>query len=118
MQAAQKFQLRQQQANNDRPKPTTWQLQNPANPQNNSPTEMTGTIAPNNYFGSQFHDWSNVSHPEPMTQLPFNQNFVPTIDQSNLYTAPNSYYGGQFSNWSNISTGQPEMNPFGGWNYP
>lgn len=117
MQSTQEFLQQQQQADDNRPKPTTWQLQNPANPQNNSPTEMTGPIATNNYFGSQFHHWSNISHPTPMAQLPFNQTAVPTINQTNLYTAPNNYYGSQFSNWSNLSSGQPVTNPFGGWNY-
>jgi hypothetical protein len=78
---------------------------------------MSQTIPGNNYFGSQFRTWSNVTHPAPMTQLPFNQTAVPAINQTNLYTAPNVYFGSQFSGWSNVRSGSIEPNAFGGWNY-
>lgn len=117
MQALQQLDQQQRAAEENRPKPTQWQMQNPANPANNLPTHMTGTVAGNNYFGSQFHPWSNMSQPAPMTQLPFNQTATTPINQTNLYTAPNVYYGNQFSGWSNLRSGNIEPNAFGGWNY-
>lgn len=117
MQALQQLEQQQRAAEENRPKPTQWQMQNPANPANNLPTQMTGTVAGNNYFGSQFHAWNNISPPTPMTQLPFNQTSTTPINQSNLYTAPNVYFGNQFSGWSNLRSGNIEPNAFGGWNY-
>lgn len=117
MQSAQRVQQQQKQAEDHRPKPTNWQIQNPSNPTNNLPTVMTGTIAPNNYFGAQFHAWNNMTQPAPMAQLPFNQTAVPAINQTNLYTAPNNYFGNQFSAWNNLHGGRAEPNAFGSWNY-
>lgn len=117
LQSAQQLQQRQQQIEDNRPKPTSWELQNPANPQNNYPTEMIGPAGTNTYFGARFHQWSNLSAASSMPQLPANQTMVPAVNQTNLYTAPNNYYGNRFSNWSNIRNGEFERNPFGGWNY-
>lgn len=117
VQAARQLEQQQQTAAENLPKPTQWQLQNPANSQNNLPTVMTGPIAPNNYFGAPFQQWNNLSQPAPLMQLPSNQTSVPFLNQTNVYTAPNTYYGNQFSNWSNLRSGQFEPNPFGGWNY-
>lgn len=117
MKAAQQVQDQQRQADENRPKPTNWQMQNPSNPTNHTPTSMNGTVATNNYFGNQFRDWNRLSQPAPMTQLPFNQTAVPAINQTSLYTAPNTYFGTQNSGWSNLQSPQPEMNPVGGWRY-
>ncbi len=117
VQQQQQQQPQSPQSDEDRPKPTNWQLQNPANPTNHLLTSLTGPIAPNNYFGNQFHPWSNMSQPTSMTQLPPTQTAVPPLNQTNAYTAPNNYFGGEFSSWSNLSHAQPEPNTFGGWNW-
>lgn len=116
MQAIQRSQ-QQTVADENRPKPSVWQLQNPPNATNYNSPSMTGSVATNNYFGLQFHSWNNISQPPTMTQLPFNQTAVPPINQTNLYTAPNNYFGGEFSSWSNLRGPQLQPNSFGGWNY-
>ncbi|HET6422140.1 MAG TPA: hypothetical protein VFG20_00570 [Planctomycetaceae bacterium] len=117
MRAAQQARQQQQAIEANRPLPTQWQLQNPANSSNLVPTQMNGPVAPNTYFGPQFHSWSNVQQPATMTQLPFNQTATTPINQTNLYTAPNVYFGSQFSGWNNLRNGNVEPNAFGGWNY-
>lgn len=117
MQAVQHRQQQQQGMEDLRPKPTQWDLQNPGNPSNLVPTHMNGPVAPNTYFGQQFHSWSQIQQPATMTQLPFNQTATTPINQTNLYTAPNVYFGSQFSGWSNVRSGSVAPNAFGGWNY-
>jgi len=113
LQQQQTWQQRSQEAN----RPTTWQMQNPSNPQNNSPTDpkVNGYIAPNTYFGAEFREWHNQSPTVTQNQPPSNISPSLPLMQSNAMIAPNSYWGADNARWSNMTIVNPQPSPFGSW---
>jgi hypothetical protein len=110
-------QLRRQQALEAARRPTDWQLQNPSNPANRSPTslQLGGYVAPNTYFGPQFRDWSHQSPPVSQTQRPANITPVPLLEQTGAPIAPYTYWGPDNARWSHVTINRAEPDPFGGW---
>lgn len=100
-------------------RPNGWQLQHPSGPHNNFPTALTpnGPLAPNTYFGHQYHDWQSMSAPAWMPNYPPQQWAVPAITQTNVMLAPPAlYYGSANQNWLQLAPAAATPNPLGGWN--
>jgi hypothetical protein len=100
-------------------RPTAWQLQNPSGAQNRFPTDTgpNGYLAPNTYFGPLYRDWSNLSGPVMLSQMPANYTSVPPVNYSNVPLAPNTYWGAANQSWSNVRLGNVVPNSSGGWTY-
>lgn len=107
----------QQQPRQPAQRPTAWQLQNPSNIDNRTPTspQLDGYVAPNTYFGPQFREWSHLSPPVSQTQRPANITAVPLLPQAGVPIAPYSYWGADNARWSHVTIGRSEPSPTGGW---
>lgn len=100
-------------------RPTAWQLQNPSGAQNRSPTDVLprGYVMSNTYAGPQHREWSNVSAPVMLPQMPAGYVSVPPVPSTNVPLAPNTYWGPANQSWSNVRVGTAVPNGLGGWNY-
>jgi len=99
-------------------RPTAWQFQNPSGGHNRFPTDPPrGYTAPNTYFGPDYRDWSRMSGPASLSQLPANYYTPPPVIFSNVPVAPNMYYGAANQSWSNIRVGDGVPSALGGWNW-
>lgn len=113
-------QLQQQtweRAQQDARRPTEWQLQNPSGWQNRNPTsrELPGYVSPNNYFGPQYREWSQMSPPVSQSERPANMTPTTPLLQSNAPVAPLNYWGESNVRWNNITIPRPQPSPFGSW---
>lgn len=96
--------------NDERSRPTFQQMQNPSGGfhlTHNSFTQNAYT-SPNNYFGSQFNNWSNL---QSQQFDGFNRT------QPDLYFNSISYVGSVNNQWSNLTSGSISPNELGGWSY-
>lgn len=101
------------------PPPTNQQLQNPSGGFQFSQTGMTQNpnASQNNYFGSQFNNWSNLrTLPTSLDSVQTFNRTQPSID-SGAYFSPNTYFGPANNQWSNLSTGTVTSNYLGGYIY-
>ena len=102
-------------------RPTNQQLQNPSGGFNmtHSGFSQSQYMSPNNYFGPQYHVWSNL-HTQPTSLAVFESfnRYQPDINSnSGAYYSPNTYIGAANNQWSNLSNGSITPNDLGGWNY-
>ena len=99
-------------------RPTNQTLQNPSGAYSLSHAGIsTGQqMAPNQYFGPQFQNWTNQqsSTNSPASYGEMNR-FQPGPFSG--YVGPNTYVGAGFSNWNNLSSGSASANSLGGWSY-
>lgn len=99
-------------------RPTNQQLQNPSGgfQLTHAGFSQPATMAPNNYFGPEFQNWSNLQMRSGNLDAfeSFNR-FRP--EDSGAYYSPNTYVGSENNHWSNLSSGVVTPNDLGGWNY-
>lgn len=103
--------------NNLDQRPSLQQLQNPSGGFNMTHANFSQSqyISPNNYFGPQYHDWSNLrTLPANLSTFESFNRYQPDIN-SGAYYSPNTYIGSMNNQWSNLSAGSITPNDQGGW---
>lgn len=93
-------------------------MQNPSGAYNLTHAGITTSqqFAPNLYFGSQYHTWSNLQTP---TESPASFGEMSRMQPGAFggYIAPNNYVGSNFAVWNNLSSGSVTPASGGGWSY-
>lgn len=100
-------------------RPDVQQMQNPSGAFNMTHGGVTQGqyYSNNNYFGSQYNNWSNLQ------TLPRNLDSSQTFNRSQppVYSgaqfAPNTYFGNANGQWSNLNSGYAVPNYLGGYIY-
>ena len=100
-------------------RPTNQQLQNPSGEfqLSHGGTSQPASVAPNNYFGAEFHSWNNLqTRSGDLDSFESFNRYQPDTN-SGAYFSPNTYVGSANNQWSNLSSGSLAPNELGGWNY-
>lgn len=98
---------------------TNQQLQNPSGGFQLSHVGFSepASIAPNNYFGAEFHSWSNLqTRSGNLDSFESFNRYQPATDSGGYYS-PNTYTGSANNEWSNLSSGSLSPNELGGWTF-
>ena len=99
-------------------RPSNQYLQNPSGGYNMTHMGISSSqqIAPNNYFGQQFQNWTNQKN---VSQMPASFGDPSRMQPGAFggYVGPNTYIGPSYANWNNLSQGGNAPGAMGSWGF-